>query len=101
MLGVFLKKSDALGIALVLGHFSKLNIYIPWDIYENDLLEMSSGQSNVYTVFHVTGKCYISETGRPSELCIKEHKYSLMQGLFEKSKLGQHSCEESYKICWK
>jgi hypothetical protein len=35
------------------------------------------------------------------EVRIKEHKYNLTQGLFEKSKLAQHAYEESHKIGWK
>jgi hypothetical protein len=44
---------------------------------------------------------YISETSRPLEVCIKEHKYKLSQGLPEKPKLAQHAYEEDNKICWK
>jgi hypothetical protein len=33
----------------------------------------------------------IGETTRYLELCIKEHKYNLTQGLLEKSKLAQHA----------
>jgi hypothetical protein len=40
-----------------------------------------------------------SETSRPLEVCIKEHKYNLTQGLLEKSKLAQHAYEEGHKIC--
>jgi hypothetical protein len=43
---------------------------------------------------------YIGETGRLLEVCIKEHKYNLTQGLLEKSKLAQHAHEEGHKICW-
>jgi hypothetical protein len=31
------------------------------------------------------GRCYISETSRHLEECVKEHKYNLTQGLLEKS----------------
>jgi hypothetical protein len=41
------------------------------------------------------------ETSRPLEVHIKEHKYNLMQGLLEKSKLAQYAYEEGHKICWK
>jgi hypothetical protein len=47
------------------------------------------------------GRCCISETSRPVEVLIKEHKYNLTQGLLEKSKLAQHVYEEGHKICWK
>jgi hypothetical protein len=43
----------------------------------------------------------IGKTSRPLEVCIKEHKYNLTQGLFEKSKLVQHVYEEGHKIYWK
>jgi hypothetical protein len=35
------------------------------------------------------------------EVRIKEHKYTLTQGLLEKSKMAQHAYEEGHKICWK
>jgi hypothetical protein len=46
-------------------------------------------------------RCYscIGETSRPLEARIKEHKYNLTQGLFEKSKVAQHAYEEGQKIC--
>jgi hypothetical protein len=44
------------------------------------------------------GRCYINETTRPLEVCIKEHKYNLTQGLLEKSKLAQH-VYEGHNIC--
>jgi hypothetical protein len=37
------------------------------------------------------GRCYIGEASRPLEVCIKEHKYNLTQGLLEKSKSAQHA----------
>jgi hypothetical protein len=40
----------------------------------------------------------IGETSMPLEVCIKEHKYNLTQGLLEKSKLVQHAYEEDQKI---
>jgi hypothetical protein len=46
-------------------------------------------------------RCYIGETSRPLKVRIKEHKYSLTQGLLEKSKLAPHAYEEGHKICWK
>jgi hypothetical protein len=47
------------------------------------------------------GRCYVGETSRPLEERIKEHKYNLMQGLLEESKLTKHACEEGNEICWK
>jgi hypothetical protein len=47
------------------------------------------------------GNCYISETCRHMEVRIKEHKYSLTQGLLENLKLAEHAYEEGHKICWK
>jgi hypothetical protein len=41
------------------------------------------------------GRCYIGETSRPLEECIKKHKYNLTQGLLEKSKSAQHVYEEA------
>jgi hypothetical protein len=54
----------------------------------------------VYSIPCDCGRCYISETGRPLEVRIKEHKYDPTQGLLEKSKLAQHAYEEGHKICW-
>jgi hypothetical protein len=34
------------------------------------------------------------------EVCIKEHKHNLKQGLLEKSKLTQHIYEEGHHIKW-
>jgi hypothetical protein len=36
---------------------------------------------------------------KPLEVCIKEHKCNLTQGLLEKSKLAQHAYE-GHRICW-
>jgi hypothetical protein len=44
------------------------------------------------------GRCFIDETGRPWEACIKEHRYNLTQGLLEKSKLARYACHQMY---WK
>jgi hypothetical protein len=54
----------------------------------------------VYSIPCDCSRCYISETSRPLEVCTKEHKYNLAQGLLEKSKLAQHAFEEVHKICW-
>jgi hypothetical protein len=43
----------------------------------------------------------VGETNRPLEVRIKENKYNLTQGLLEKSKLAQHTCEESHETWWK
>jgi hypothetical protein len=40
------------------------------------------------------GRCYIGETNRFLEVCIKKHKYNLTQSLLEKSTLTQHGYEE-------
>jgi predicted GIY-YIG superfamily endonuclease len=45
-------------------------------------------------------RCYIGKTSRLLEVRIKEHKYNRTQSLLEKSKLAQHTYEESHKICW-
>jgi hypothetical protein len=54
----------------------------------------------VYSVPCDCGRCYIGQTSRPSEVCIKEHKYNLTQCLLEKSKFAQHAYKEDHKICW-
>jgi hypothetical protein len=43
----------------------------------------------------------VGETSGLLEVRIEEYKYNLTQGLFEKSKLAQHACEEDHKMCWK
>jgi hypothetical protein len=43
----------------------------------------------VYSIPCDHGRCYIGETSRPLEVCIKEHKYNLIQGVFEESKLAR------------
>jgi hypothetical protein len=60
---------------------------------------MSCSRSNVCTCD--CGRCYIGETGRPLQVHIKEHKDSLTQDLFQKSKLAQHAYEEGHDLCWK
>jgi hypothetical protein len=55
----------------------------------------------MYSIPCDCGRSYNSETSRPLEVRIKEHKYVLTQGLLEKSKLVEHSYEEGHKICWK
>jgi hypothetical protein len=54
----------------------------------------------VYNIPCDYDRCCIGETCRPLEVCIKEHKYNLTQGLLEKLKLAQHAYEEGHKICW-
>jgi hypothetical protein len=54
----------------------------------------------VYSIPCDCGRCYIGETSRPLEVCIREHKYNLIHGLLEKSKLAQHAYGEGHKICW-
>jgi hypothetical protein len=44
-----------------------------------------------YSIPRDCGRCYISETSRPLDVGIKEHKYNLTQGLIEKSELAQHA----------
>jgi hypothetical protein len=46
------------------------------------------------------GRCYIRETSRPLEVCIKEHKYNLTKSLLEKPKIAQHAYEEGHKVYW-
>jgi hypothetical protein len=40
------------------------------------------------------GRSIIGETSSPLEVCIKEYKYSLAQGLPEKPELAQYAYEE-------
>jgi hypothetical protein len=54
----------------------------------------------VYSIPCDCDRCYIGETSRPSEVCIKEHRHNLTQGLFEKSKLAQHAHKVGHKIYW-
>jgi hypothetical protein len=61
---------------------------------------MPSRRSSVLTASHVIVTCYIGKTSKPLEVRIEENKYSLTQGLPEKSKLAQHAYEEDHKICW-
>jgi predicted GIY-YIG superfamily endonuclease len=53
----------------------------------------------VYSIPCDCGRCYIGETGRSLEIHIKEHKYNLMQGFLDNSKLAQHAYEEGHKVC--
>jgi hypothetical protein len=62
---------------------------------------MQSRRSSEYNIPCDCGRYYISETRRPLEVRIKEHKYNLTQGLLEKSKFSQHAYKEGHKICWK
>jgi hypothetical protein len=57
-------------------------------------------KQNGYSIPCDCGWCYIRETSRTLEVCIKEHRYNLTQGLLEQSKLAQHTYEEAHKICW-
>jgi hypothetical protein len=38
----------------------------------------------VYRIPYDCGRCYTGKTGRPLEICIKDHKCNLMQGLLKK-----------------
>jgi hypothetical protein len=42
----------------------------------------------VYSIPCGCGRCYIGETSRPLEVCIKEHKYNLTPGSARKIKVG-------------
>jgi hypothetical protein len=39
-----------------------------------------------------------SETSRPLEVSIKEHKYNLTQGQLEKTKLSQHTYKKTQNM---
>jgi hypothetical protein len=53
----------------------------------------------VYNIPCDCGRRYISEISRPLEVRIKEHKYNLIKGLLEKSKLTQHAYKDGQNIC--
>jgi hypothetical protein len=61
---------------------------------ENGLVKRCTADKITCTICHVTGRYYIGETSRPIEVHIKEHKYNLIQGMIEKSKVAQHAYEE-------
>jgi hypothetical protein len=52
--------------------------------------EMPGRQSNVCILSHVI-VADVTCVKQSFKVCIKDHKYNLMQGLLEKSKLSQHS----------
>jgi hypothetical protein len=64
-------------------------------------IDVQQKKQFVYNILCDGGWCYIIETSRPLEVCIKEHGYNLTQGFLEKSKLAQHVYEDGHKICWK
>jgi predicted GIY-YIG superfamily endonuclease len=43
-------------------------------------------KQRAYSIPCECGRCYIGEASRPLEVRIKEHKYNLTKGLFEKYK---------------
>jgi hypothetical protein len=92
MLRVYPKNSDALKTVSMSGLFSKLNIHSVGPAQQT--------KQCAYNIPSDCGRCYISETSRPLEVSIKEHKYNPTQGLLEKSKLAQRVYEEGHKICW-
>jgi hypothetical protein len=44
------------------------------------------------------GRGYVGETCRHLAIRLREHKHSLKEGIWEKSKLVQHSYEECHKV---
>jgi hypothetical protein len=60
--------------------------------------DVQQAKQCVYSIPCDCGRCYVSQTSRPSEVLIEEHKYNLTQDLVEKSKLVQHAYEEGHKI---
>jgi hypothetical protein len=101
MLRVSPRNSDALETVSMSEPFLKLNMQSVGRWWKLDQLEMPSRRSSVCIISHVTGRCYIGETNRPSEVRIREHKYYLTQSLLGKSKLAPHAYEKCHKICWK
>jgi hypothetical protein len=53
-----------------------------------------------YSIPCECGRSYIGETDRPLAVRLREHRYSLQQGLLEKSKLAQHAYEEGHRVGW-
>jgi hypothetical protein len=54
----------------------------------------------VYSIPCECSRSYISETGRPLTVRLREHRYSFKEGLLEKSKLAQHAYEENHNVDW-
>jgi hypothetical protein len=52
----------------------------------------------VYSIPCECGRNYISETGRPLAVRLREH--NLQQSLLKKSKLAQHAYEEGHRVGW-
>jgi hypothetical protein len=82
------------------GLFSGLNKHCGTVITTGPFTEAHQRKQCVYNIPCKCGRCYTDKTSRPSEVCIKEHKYNFSQGLLEKSKLVQHTYKD-HKICWK
>jgi hypothetical protein len=58
------------------------------------------GAQGIYSIPCECGKSYISETGRPLAVRLREHIHNLQQGLLEKLKLAQHAYEEGHRVRW-
>jgi hypothetical protein len=101
ILRVSLRISDALETVSVPGPFSKLNILWGTVMKTGPIRDAQQTKQYVYGTPCDCNRCYISETSRPLEVHIKEHKYNLTQGLLETSKLALHAYKEGHKICWK
>jgi hypothetical protein len=56
-------------------------------------------KQHVCIIKYERGECYIGKISRSLEVCIKEHKYNLAQGLLEKSKLDLHAEETMLGLC--
>jgi hypothetical protein len=54
----------------------------------------------IYNIRCECGKSYIGDKGRPLAMRLHEHIHNLQQGLLEKSKLAQHTYEESHRVGW-
>jgi hypothetical protein len=82
------------------GPFSKINTLCGPLMKTGPVGGAQQTKQYVYNIPCVCGRCYIGDTSRHLEVCIKEVKYNLSQGLLENSKLTQHVYEEGHKICW-
>jgi hypothetical protein len=52
----------------------------------------------VYSTPCECGRSYISETGRPLAVRLREHRHNLKENLLEKSKLAQHVFKGSHIV---
>jgi hypothetical protein len=54
----------------------------------------------IYCIPCEYGSSYISETGRPLAVRLREHRHSIKEGLLEKSKLAKYTYEGGHRVGW-